>query len=821
MYKQNKTRSLYFPERVAEAMKSIFDYPLTVIEAPMGYGKTTAVREHLNNTDANILWQRIYDNSKAGFWNKFCSLIGKLNTESSYSLAQMGLPHENISMHEALNLIEEIELQQRTVLVIDDYHLINETDVNNFMEFLISNEIVNFHIVLTTRFSGILNIEELLLKGYLNHITKEVFEFTQMEIVKYYKLCGINLKQVEAEMLFSYSEGWISALYLLMLEFKEEGHFFTTTNIYKLVEKAVYKPFSEDIKDFLVMMSIFDNFTLEQATHMWGNDDAKTFISEITSKNAFVNYDVSSKVYQMHNIFTNFLKDIKKGETIEHEQYKRAGQWFLKIGDYLSAMHYFYSCGDFENLLLALEKDKAASFNSDNKQLLIKYMEECPKNRKAKHLGILLSYAMHLFAFNEKDLFRKVYSEFITIINMDKDLEEDAKKELLGEYEFLLSFTGYNDINKMSEHLKKACKLLTHPTSIYDANNNWIFSSPSMVYLFYRESGKLEQHVNDLIEALPYYYQLTNGHGSGAEYIMEAERYFYMGDLENAEISLYKATHKAQSKNEIRIKLCAEFLQMRISIMKCDYSYIQEILSNIRRDKASNYEYRYRHTLEICEGYIYSLLKQCDKIPERVAKLDLNNTKFMFLAFAMLNIVYGRVLLINGEYLKLMGSSEHFLGIASVFPNLLGQVYSYIYLSAANSQIFREGAAATELLKALDIAMPDKVYMPFVENCDYIKPVLEQLYREDKHRSDISKILELFEIYKRSVEKMSKEIFSAKEKPSLTDREKQIAQLAAEGMTNKEISEKLNISTNTVKTVLKAIFQKLDVNSRVLLKQNI
>jgi LuxR family maltose regulon positive regulatory protein len=49
----------------------------------------------------------------------------------------------------------------------------------------------------------------------------------------------------------------------------------------------------------------------------------------------------------------------------------------------------------------------------------------------------------------------------------------------------------------------------------------------------------------------------------------------------------------------------------------------------------------------------------------------------------------------------------------------------------------------------------------------------------------------------------------------------EIALLAAEGLNNREIGERLYISTNTVKTALKGVFEKLNVNSRALLKQSL
>ena len=49
---------------------------------------------------------------------------------------------------------------------------------------------------------------------------------------------------------------------------------------------------------------------------------------------------------------------------------------------------------------------------------------------------------------------------------------------------------------------------------------------------------------------------------------------------------------------------------------------------------------------------------------------------------------------------------------------------------------------------------------------------------------------------------------------ALTDQEIHILALITEGMTNKEIAEKLFITTNTVKRHLKAVFEKLEVHTR-------
>lgn len=816
---REKIKSLYFPKRITEAMDGIFDHPLTVVEAPIGYGKTTAVREYLNQTDVLVLWQIVYDNSVAGFWKGFSRLIAKKDEISARNLLDLGFPNDSVLMQEALRIIEEIEFPSQTVLVVDDYHLIEKSGVNCFIEFLTLNEITNLHIVLIARFTELFNFEELTLKSYLHHITKETFELMPEEIVAYYKICGVSLRHEEAVNLYNLTEGWISALYLFMLELVTTGEYTPENNIYKLIEKAIYTPFTTEIKHFLLTMCVFDSFTLEQAVYMWEQENSNMLLTEITSKNAFVKYDGKTKTYQVHNLFTGFLKEVltQKDTRYRRELYQKAARWHLERGDYYAARLCFYTCGDFDGILSALEADWL-NYEAENQEQIRKYMDECPQEVKARHPYAMLKFAMHLFCHYETAQFSKICDEFNRNLAMDERLDDDSKKRLLGEYQLLLSFTAFNDLKKMLAYHQQAWKLLNRPTAIYDTKSNWTFGSLSVLYLYYRESGRLERHIGELRDTLAYYTRLTDGHGSGADYVMEAERFFNMGDFVNTAISVYKALDKARPKRQTGLIISALFLQIRLAFMKGDFGGIVDLFKEMRAEVTGERQYRILHTVDMGEGYIYALLKRTDKIVRWITTG--NSAQVVFPAFGMLNIVYGRVLLSNGEYLKLIGSAEHFFRIASVFPNLLGHIYTYIYLAAANKQIYKEAEALSNLKQALDIALPDKLYMPFVENCDYIKPLLDKLYESGHYREGIAKILELYVVHENAVKQIIREHFSG-EKPKLTGRELEIARLAAEGLTNKAIGARLFISENTVKKELKTIFKKLGINSRVLLKQSL
>lgn len=355
-----------------------------------------------------MLWQRVYDSGADSFWNGFAGLFSEFDGGRSQSLAYLGFPDNAAKVREAVKLIKEIRLPDKTAVVIDDYHNINFPCIDHFMEQLAENRIDRLHLILTTRIAKFQRLEELTLKGYLCHITKETFEFAPEEIMAYYRACGITLSESEARRLYAQTEGWISALYLTVLEHAAGSGHSPAVSISSLIEKAVYLPLCEDVKEFLLTLCIFDSFTLKQAFYMRGKEDAGCFLEELTVKNAFIRYDGRLKTYYLHTLFRGFLQEAleRKEPGFQQKLYIKAVRWFAENGDYPSARRYYYEGGDFEGLLLTLEEDRAHDYGVSNKDLLKKYLAGCPPEIKTRHHRALLIFAMHLFVHRELDLLR-------------------------------------------------------------------------------------------------------------------------------------------------------------------------------------------------------------------------------------------------------------------------------------------------------------------------------------------------------------------------------------------------------------------------------
>ena len=147
-----------------------------------------------------------------------------------------------------------------------------------------------------------------------------------------------------------------------------------------------------------------------------------------------------------------------------------------------------------------------------------------------------------------------------------EDLPAEERDNLLGELDLILSFLPYNDIAAMSAYHRGACRRMTRPAVSIGHRGSYTFGSPSVLMMFHRTAGKLEEELAAMREAMPYYYRLTEGHGQGAEDLMEAEARCLQGRFLDSRIALEKARHDAAARDQQYILLCCDLLSLRLTL---------------------------------------------------------------------------------------------------------------------------------------------------------------------------------------------------------------------------------------------------------------
>lgn len=77
-------------KRIMVKMENIERYPLSIVHAPMGYGKTVAVREYLESTSADSVWVSLAgsEGQPDYLWTRLCDALKETDESLGTVLGQ-------------------------------------------------------------------------------------------------------------------------------------------------------------------------------------------------------------------------------------------------------------------------------------------------------------------------------------------------------------------------------------------------------------------------------------------------------------------------------------------------------------------------------------------------------------------------------------------------------------------------------------------------------------------------------------------------------------------------------------------------------------
>jgi LuxR family maltose regulon positive regulatory protein len=810
--KRIKLETQFFPKRLMKQLDYIKVYPLTLVEAPSGFGKTTALRHFFDSqvlVGTQVCWYTFSSESPNVSWKAFCKLVATFDLDASGRLRAAGPPDED-TLPEICEIFQELCCPEETYMVLDDFAAWKLPDPGEFLMALSAHGGRGLHVVAASQLLSGETQNVLLPNSHFLVLRESVLAFSGEDINAYYRQAGVSLTRAQLEEVSKITEGWIMALYLQLLSFIENGRF-EEGGMESLIQKALWNQLPEQEQEFLLCISIFPRFSLQQAMSLSGMSATQTE-RLLREKRVFVHFDRESHRFYLHTLFQSFLTErfTLLPEAKQKSIYLAGGNLAEQARDRVNTLRFYYLSEEWERLLaLPLTSYEIADvIDETTKPMILDIIEHTPFEVKRKYPASIVPLAFTLFFFHENEKLLALKEEIDAVI-AESELPQAQKNGLQGEMELLLSFLEYNRIDAMSKRHRRALELLEGPATLINVKSTWTFGSPSVLYMFYRESGKLDKELAQMDQCMPIYYTLTGGHGSGAEIIMRAEVHLMRGEPEEAEILGHKAMFTADSKRQNSIVQCSLFLLARIAILRGDESMLQKALRLLEERSNQNTEDLCRYTLDLAQGYLFLLLNQVDDLVPWLTEGEITDKRLVIMTQPFAHILYGRILLERGEYQRLLGVSEFGLGLSSIFPNLLPQIYIKLYMTQALEALGKRPKALEVLKDALAIALPDGVYLPFAENYDGIKKLLPDALCESKAREKIGALARVLKDGLRVL---------GRQTPTLSPREREVLLLVEEGMTNPMIAKRLNVSLSTVKATVSSILSKKGVSSRELLK---
>ena len=839
---------VYLTEKLKGKLSRITQTPLTLVSAPMGYGKTTALKAFLapggqeqgspgllrrEQGSPGVLWQELMGGGEQGFWEDFRAVFREEN-EKFYRFVMEhpmpGLPDERRGFLAAFREFCR-DCGAPLVLVFDGLEEETYVQIQDFLHFFVSSLPEGFHLVLSGRLAAA-NDDFYRIYGLVNQICQEDFAYSMRDMEQYFKLNGVTLPAQSLQSLYEMCSGWSVLVHINLREYQEHNSFLSEHEMFSLMERIVFSRMPERVLEFLSVMAFTDSFTEDQAEYLWGQGDAAAVIADLEKDGMFLQFDRSTGSYRLAPVFAGYFSwrnsRLTSGES--GQWLNRLAEWYLKNDENERARRLYYRIKNFDALMDAVERRRFIVLYGLDEQEFISYYTDCPAQIRARHPKAILTFARQMFAFGRHEMGKEVCGEFEEIMENSGEFDEETRTQLTGTYELLLCYAQYNDLSAMLPHIYEAKKLLDSRRAAIPWPDTGLNDSLSLLYMYHRQPGDLDKEVALFSEYNPLYSALIGGRLDGADLVLQAEALYVACRFQEAEIAVYKAQLAIHRDRQWHTWLCVVLLQIRIALARGNWHSIEHLLGEVADSVSLKKEYRIVPATDILDIFLYSKLGQPQKIRAQFDVDILARFTLCFRAAPMLYCVQAEALLAKGEHLRLLAMSDKYMEAARTYPNIYAELMLHILIAGTYEALSNGEKARFHLKMALQLAAPDHILMPFVELGRYIRQTLDELTaecasaklqenREGQENRECQEIRELQEIqeqsrsYEQGIRRITSEHF-AQPSMGLTARELEIAKLAAKRLSNKEIAAQLVISESTVKTQLARAFSKLEIQKR-------
>ncbi len=803
--------------RVNRQLDQIFAYPLTVVRAPMGFGKTTALREYVHAKHLDPIWLSLLGSggSLAYCWERMNAQIKKKNPQLAQRFMDLGFPKDAPQLAKIVGLVCETEYTEPTLLVIDDYHLIDCQQTADLITLIAGEQVKNLHIVLLTRNTQVLPVADLEQRGLCWVMGQEVLQFRAGEIKDYFALMEYDASEEALQSVGRWTGGWISGIYLVLRGMRQGLPIGRGEDIDQLLELNLYSAYDGETQNFLEKLSWLDAFTPEQVSWVFEDTAASAKLLNLVQGNAFIMYNNTLAAYKMTDLLQEFLQGKARQKGVDpHPLWHRMGLWFLERGKSVLAYDYLCRAGEIETILQDLDRAVGKDIHFAQFPQIHKVFDGLPSETAFRYpLATLRN--IRVMALSGPPSSHSVLEEHLQ--NMEryfltvKDMDEQRRTLILGEIHNTWIFIAFNDVQQVVAHAEQAVKYFAGRYSCIVSNETeFNYGAPHLLYCYYKKPGTLRDTARFIANHFHTLAQAVEGCGSGSEPLALAEYALETGDFDNVELNAQRAIYQARSYNQTSIEICAAFVLARLSLYRGKFAEGERLIGELAGTVSSQNSAVLNTTMELCAAYISSCFGKVDAIPNWLKENDMDTGSFLFQGVAFPYIVCMRAVLLSGAFIRLEVLCQEFREKFALYNNQLGFIHNYICCAVARSKLYGIEAGCEELEHALVLAAADDVVMPFAENAIGILPMLRKMRCSRRVPQDfLARVVSCCERYQQSVSGLLPTAVT------LTDREREILQMLAKGMKHEEIAAGLYISVPTVRYHVKNVYQKLEVNNKV------
>ena len=404
-------KAVFHRGRLEERLVSSKRYPLTMVHAGTGFGKTTALIE-LSKSYDKVYWYNIAepDRDPTLFLAHLLSAFLP-NTESLLERLEKGGGTANTAIINALINQLTTDLEEEAVLILDDFHLVNNvTDINNWLEQLVEQRPPHLHIAIACR--PIPEAPAFIrwrVKGNVLVVDQSDLSFTQKEILglftDHYQFA---ISDEQAQTLFSYTDGWIIALQMVWQRLqtsrsKKLDNILSElpsalSDIFFFLAHEVLMRQPENIQQFLVSTAVLRQLDAECCNYLLDIQDGQNILQLFFEKGLFIT-TTDNKYFHYQRLFQDFLLNQGKQSSFDISSlHRKAADYFTKIGDFEEAVFHWFSDGNLAQAARLIEQIGPKLLEIGRLRTLSKWIEQLDEHQLELHpsLNLLMGDVLRL-----------------------------------------------------------------------------------------------------------------------------------------------------------------------------------------------------------------------------------------------------------------------------------------------------------------------------------------------------------------------------------------------------------------------------------------
>ena len=833
-----------------EKLSKAVDHRLTLISAPAGFGKTSLLSLWLSGQELNCGWLTLDDSdSHPGrllrYFIEMCSnVVPGFGRAVAVALDSVKPPEPEAVLP---FLAEEFSPFPETILILDDYHVINNKQTDALVLKLIEMLPQQVHLVISGRSDPAFSLS--LLRG-----RREMFELPQKDLSfsedeAYILLNEIHNQQLDRQdsrLLSEKTEGWVTGLQLALLgleradDRKQFIRDFSASSLYfpEYLVEQVFSRQSEEVCDFLLKTSVLDKFCPELCSAVTLNTRSDALLADAIKNNAFISrLDSRSDWFRYHNLFRDLLlkkllqSDSKSVTVLK----KRAAAWFEKENNFNDAVEYYIESEDYESAVAIILKQLPTVWNSGHYRDLTEWIKKIPENHLKMQPHIVADYVLacgYAGRFEEAE-------RCISIL--DEGTREDS---VPGVFELIKAFHAVyvGDIERAKLALDSGSQSFLDDQPLWKALElalkGDVCAFEGKLHLcrgFWGESVNRAKKAGNLFLV----------HWTGAKLIVSLKRSgkLYAAEEAYSRLLNYSADSAREAipgafyttggelllekmKIDEALKLIKEGLYLserqdysggmawsysaliNALFVSGDYEQTADVISafesrclaGVLPDWGSNYLTAWKTRLLISVKKYYEaeqLLSGvsitddvCFKYPNEIEYLELLRLK-----------IYSGA---EGSEPLIESLKNRFLAADWMERYYETCLLEAVYLEKTD----QHDAALNKLRSLIEMSEPEGYIKLYLSEGTAVSSLLYELLEEDEFKNAVGRILS----FSRPVSGNHAEADPLVD--PLSHREREVLNIIARGKSNKETADVLFISTGTVKNHLKNIFSKMNVKSR-------